>query len=122
MASAITELCTTSATRFCVNPDYNGINSGEDSVLTRRPHRPVPAVSGTATRQRSFVFDSYLDSAIGPIVCPYVTTVPAGIFAVPAPDDRIAAVKLRITVSILQSESARSYEVTNRVHLGWRLG
>ena len=122
MASAITELCTTSATRFCVNPDYNGINSGEDSVLTRQPHRPVPAVSGTATRQRSFVFDSYLDSAIDSIVCPFVTTVPAGIYDVPATNARIAAVKLRIPVSILPSESAHGYEVTNRVHLGWRPG
>jgi hypothetical protein len=35
MAAAITARYTTSTSRLCVNPDCNGINSGEDAVPIR---------------------------------------------------------------------------------------
>jgi len=97
------------------NPTADGLTTPTTWQPPLPPDAPPPR---TATRQRSLVFDSYLDSINGPIVRPYVTTVSAGIFCISATDARIAAVHFRIPVPILQSESARGYEVTNRVHSG----
>ena len=32
MAAAITEFCTTATANFCVNPDYSGVNTADDTV------------------------------------------------------------------------------------------